>query len=101
MKPSVLATLAILALLSGCSGSGVNKEEYQRRLKQVELGMSKKDFWNLFPEAEQRGAKKYPKGSVEVLAVPWSYYSFTPTGEGQRDAWSGTQNGQQWYYCYE
>ena len=58
----------------------MNKEEYKRRLKQVELGMSKKDFWALFPEAEQRGAKKYPKGAVEVLAVNWSYYSFTPTG---------------------
>lgn len=100
MNTHLIIAVAFVSAVAGCSGSGVNKDDYQRRLKQVDLGMTKKDFWALFPEAEQRGAKQYPKGAVEVLAVNWSYYSFTPTGEGQRDTWSGTQNGQQWFYFY-
>lgn len=78
-KNSVILVLLAL-LLMGCVSTGLNRSDYHSRLEKIELGMTKSDFKQIFPESIPRGAKQYPKGSVEVLEVSHEYYSFFPTG---------------------
>lgn len=62
--------------------------------------MSKSDFKKVFPESIPRGAKKYKNGSVEVLEVSYSYYSFIPTGNSDRNGLTGMEGQPQWFYFY-
>lgn len=66
------------------------------------MGMSKSDFFRLFPAAEPRGAKMYPKGSVEVFEVRVSQYRFMPSNDAAyvRDAFSGIESKVTWFYFY-
>ena len=53
--------------------------------------MTKDEFKQIFPESIPRGAKQYPKGSVEVLEVSYEYYSFFPTGIPNRNELTGME----------
>jgi len=95
------AIVIMLALLMvGCASTGVNKKEYHNRLGNIELGMSKSDFKQIFPESIPRGAKQYSNGSVEVLEVSYGYYSFFPTGSQNRNELTGMEGQPQWFYFY-
>ena len=48
-------------------------------MRAVEIGMTKADFIHQFPEANARGAKAYPQGTVEVLEVMQGTYQFMPS----------------------
>ena len=87
---SVLVVLLAL-LLIGCASTGLNKSDYHNRLEKVKLGMTKDEFKQIFPESIPRGAKQYPKGSVEVLEVSYEYYSFFPTGIPNRNELTGME----------
>ncbi len=87
-------------LVTGCASTGLPRNEYFSRLGKVELGMSKSEFKQVFPESIPRGAKQYPKGTVEVLEVSYEYYSFAPTGNRNRNPWTGTEGQPQWFYFY-
>ena len=87
-------------LFVGCASTGLNKTDYYNRLGKIELGMSKSEFKQIFPESIPRGAKQYPKGTVEVLEVSYEYYSFFPTGNRNRHEWTGREGQPQWFYFY-
>ncbi len=92
--------IAIMFLMSGCATTGINKNDYHSRLGKVELGMTKEEFKGVFPETIPRGAKQYSKGSVEVLELSYEYYSFFPTGNKNRNEWTGMEGQPQWFYFY-
>ncbi|KAB2922282.1 MAG: hypothetical protein F9K22_11995 [Bacteroidetes bacterium] len=92
--------LVSMSLLLGCTSESKVSKEYSAKVKQVEIGMSKKEFYNLFSNAIPRGAKQYPNGIVEVLEVTDSYYSFTPTGNRNRNPLTGMEQNIQWFYFY-
>lgn len=64
-----VAALLGVATLTGCSSTSVGEGEYNQSAASVSVGMSKQEFLKLFPTAVPRGAKAYPKGTVEVLEV--------------------------------
>lgn len=98
---NVLAILVLMTfLLSGCASTGLNKNDYYNRLGKIELGMTKSKFKQIFPESIPRGARLYPKGSVEVLEVSYEYYSFFPTGNRNRNGLTGMEGQPQWFYFY-
>jgi len=99
----ILSLFGIISLnLVGCSSGGISKTDYNQRVKQINLGMTKGEFNTLFPEALQGGAKQYPKGVVEVLEVYVSYYSFSPTGNPNtyRNNYTGMEKQPFWFYFY-
>ncbi len=97
---NVIIFVMFTLLLVGCASTGLNKSDYYNRLGRIDLGMTKSDFKKLFPESIPRGAKQYPKGSVEVLEVSYEYYSFFPTGKRNRNEWTGMEGQPQWFYFY-
>ncbi len=84
MKFNRISLLFVLVafIVGGCASPGLPKKEYYNRLLKIELGLSKSEFKQIFPESIPRGAKKYPKGTVEVMEVSYEYYSFFPTNDG-------------------
>ena len=97
----VLGFLVLVGFfVSGCASPGLNKKDYYDRLERTELGMTKSEFKQIFPESIPRGAKQYSKGSVEVLEVAYAYYSFLPTGNRNRNKWTGMEGQSQWFYFY-
>lgn len=91
----------LLVLAAGCASPGMAREEYQTRMARVSLGMRKAEFLAVFPEAEDRGGKAYPDGHVEVFEVRWRYYSFFPTGNPNRNPWTGNEGKPVWFYFFE
>lgn len=93
MKFNRLPLLLVLVgfIVGGCASPGLPKREYHNRLSRIELGMSKSDFKQIFPKSVPRGAKKYHKGAVEVMEVSYEYYSFFPTGNRNRNEWTGME----------
>lgn len=98
----VVATLALFAL-SACAGSGMSRREYSQAAAQIELGMTKREFVALFPDAEPRGARQYPNGAVEVFEQVVSEYRFAPSGDPSfdRNRMTGTESRLTWFYFYE
>lgn len=102
MKTNLMAILCLMPLLmfSGCA-TGLSKKEYYRTLRNVELGMLKTDFIQLFPDSLPRGAKKYPNGTIEVMEIAYGEYSFFPSGKNaSRNEWTGVESQTQWFYFY-
>jgi hypothetical protein len=64
-----IASLALATPLLGCSSTSVSESEYNQGAASVAIGMSKADFLRLFPTSVPRGAKAYPRGTVEVFEV--------------------------------
>lgn len=85
---------------AGCANTGISQSDYNARMRQVSLGMEKPAFYGVFPDAEPRGAKAYPNGSVEVLEVYTEYYSFVPSGARRRNPLTGMEGAPQWFYFY-
>lgn len=96
---SVLITL-VAFIVWGCASPGLPKKEYYNKLGPIELGMSKSEFKQVFPDSIPRGAKRYPNGTVEVLEISYAYYSFFPTGNRNRNEWTGMEGQSQWFYFY-
>ena len=92
--------VSIAFFIVGCASTGLNKKDYYNRLGKIELGMTKSEFKQIFPESIPRGAKQYPKGTVEVLEVSYKYYSFVPTGNPNRNGLTGMEGQPQWFYFY-
>ena len=90
--------IIINLFIVGCASTGLDKDDYNNRLSQIELGMTKSEFRKIFPETITRGAKLYTNGSVEVLEILYSYYSFMPTGNHNRNELTGMEGQPQWFY---
>jgi hypothetical protein len=100
IKKTTIPCLLVPFLLIGCSSVGLDKGDYYGRLEGVELGMLKEDFKQMFPESIPQAAKLYSNGSVEVLEVSYEYYAFMPTGNRERNAWTGMEGQPQWFYFF-
>jgi hypothetical protein len=88
--------------LFGCNtlthGGASASADFNRKMRQVELGMSKVQLGSVFDEAAPRGAKKYPNGTVEVLEVKLRYYA---PFDQKADRLSGyVEEPPTWFYFY-
>jgi hypothetical protein len=99
MRRLVVALVA--TMVAACASVGVERISYNERIKSVSLGMGKEQLYQLFPEAVPRGAREYPSGVVEVLEVNVAYYSFVPTGNPNRNPWTGMEGQPQWFYFFQ
>jgi hypothetical protein len=99
---SLLAVLLLVAALAGCAGAGMSRRDFAQAAAQIELGMSKGEFVRLFPEAQPRGARRYPNGAVEVFELVVSEYRFAPSGDPSfdRNRMTGTESRLTWFYFY-
>lgn len=80
----------------GCGTT--QKAEFDMKMRQVEIGMPKKDVIGIFSDASPRGAKKYPNGTVEVLEVLHEYYA---PFASRADPWTGfVKDSPTWFYFY-
>jgi len=96
--------LLCLFSLSACSSTpGVDTKTYSKQAAKIKLGMTKEEFLAIFPSAEPRGAKMYPKGAVEVLEQKVSQYSFWGSSDPnfRRNEWTGVETRVTWFYFYE
>jgi hypothetical protein len=92
--------LSILPLFACTPAVSVPQAEYQSTVATIKLGISRQEFLKLFPKAEARGAKSFPKGSVEVLEVVVYRYHFGPTSEPEWNTVPGGQVKKVWFYFY-
>ena len=81
-----------LGLVSSCAVTefDLDREVYERQIKQVRLGMSFDEFQNLFPQRISRGAIKSDVGTIAAYKVAYAYYSFAATGVERRNTMTGT-----------
>ena len=101
MFRAILPFLLLMGL-AGCQSSGINAKQYNNSLAQVQLGMTKQEFVQLFPSATPRGAKAYPGGSVEVLEQIVADYRFAPSYDPSyaRNTMTGVESRTTWFYFY-
>lgn len=97
----VIAFLVSVLMIIGCTNVGMSKKQFNKKMQNIEVGMSKEAFLKILPKAEPRGAKAYSKGTVEVLAVAVSEYHFYPTGEGVRNPVTGNESRAKWFYFFQ
>lgn len=92
--------VASLGLFSGCAVNefDLEREVYERQIKQVRLGMSFDEFQNLFPQRISRGADKGDFGTLAAYEVAYAYYSFAATGVERRNTFTGTERVITWFF---
>jgi hypothetical protein len=89
-----------LGLVSSCAVTefDLDREVYERQIKQVRLGMSFDEFQNLFPQRISRGAIKSDVGTIAAYEVAYAYYSFAATGVERRNTMTGTERVVTWFF---
>ena len=92
--------IASLGLVSSCAVNefDLEREVYERQIKQVRLGMSFDEFQNLFPQRISRGANKGDFGTLAAYEVAYAYYSFAATGVQRRNTFTGTERVVTWFF---
>ena len=95
-----LFVIASLGLVSSCvvNEFDLEREVYERQIKQVDLGMSFDEFQSLFPQRISRGANKGDFGSLVAYEVAYAYYSFAATGVERRNTLTGTERVVTWFF---
>ena len=89
-----------LGLVSSCAVNefDLEREVYERQIKQVALGMSFDEFQSLFPQRISRGAIKGDFGTLVAYEVAYAYYSFAATGSEWRNDFTGTERVVTWFF---
>ena len=92
--------VASLGLISSCAVNefDLDREVYERQIKQVSLGMSFDEFQSLFPQRISRGANKGDFGTLVAYEVVYAYYSFAATGAERRNDFTGTERVVTWFF---
>ena len=92
--------IASLGFVSSCAVNefDLEREVYERQIKQVRLGMSFDEFQNLFPQRISRGANKGDFGTLAAYEVAYAYYSFAATGVQRRNTFTGTERVVTWFF---
>ncbi len=95
-----LFVIASLGLVSSCvvNEFDLEREVYERQIKQVDLGMSFDEFQSLFPQRISRGANKGDFGTLVAYEVAYAYYSFAATGAERRNDFTGTERVVTWFF---
>ncbi len=99
-KGLLVFVIASLGLASSCAVNefDLDREVYERRIKQVSLGMSFDEFQSLFPQRISRGANKGDFGTLVAYEVAYAYYSFAATGAERRNDFTGTERVVTWFF---
>ena len=89
-----------MGLTSSCAVNefDLDREVYERQIKQVTLGMSFDEFQGLFPQRISRGANKGDFGTLVAYEVAYAYYSFAATGAERRNDFTGTERVVTWFF---
>jgi hypothetical protein len=92
--------VASLGLASSCAVNefDLDREVYERQIKQVTLGMSFDEFQTLFPQRISRGGNKGDFGTLVAYEVAYAYYSFAATGAERRNVFTGTERVVTWFF---
>jgi hypothetical protein len=92
--------VASLGLISSCAVNefDLDREVYERQIKQVTLGMSFDEFQTLFPQRISRGGNKGDFGTLVAYEVAYAYYSFAATGAERRNVFTGTERVVTWFF---
>ena len=99
-KGLLVFVIASLGLASSCAVNefDLDREVYERQIKQVSLGMSFDEFQSLFPQRISRGANKGDFGTLVAYEVVYAYYSFAATGAERRNDFTGTERVVTWFF---
>ena len=89
---------SVLASSCAVNEFDLDREVYERQLKQVNLGMSFDEFQSLFPQRISRGANKGEFGTLIAYEVAYAYYSFAATGAERRNKFTGTERVVTWFF---
>ena len=92
--------VASLGLISSCAVNefDLDREVYERQIKQVTLGMSFDEFQSLFPQRISRGGNKGDFGTLVAYEVAYAYYSFAAAGAERRNVFTGTERVVTWFF---
>ena len=99
-KGLLVFVIASLGLASSCAVNkfDLDREVYERQIKQVSLGMSFDEFQSLFPQRISRGANKGDFGTLVAYEVAYAYYSFAATGAERRNDFTGAERVVTWFF---
>lgn len=99
-KCLLVLIIASSGFVSSCAVSDfdLEREVYERQIKQVRLGMSFDEFQDLFPQRISRGANKGDFGTLAAYEVAYAYYSFAATGVQRRNTFTGTERVVTWFF---
>lgn len=100
----VWVTVMVMVTINGCAHVGISKDEYREGIDQIKFGMSKAEFFEVFPEAVLKAAKPFPNnnppGIAELIEVDVEYNS---AGEYARVAyaWTRAKDARRvWFYFF-
>lgn len=96
----LILVVVSLGLVSSCAVNefDIDREVYERQIKQVRMGMTFDDFQSLFPQRISRGANKGDFGTLVAYEVAYAYYSFAATGAERRNTFTGTERVVTWFF---
>lgn len=99
-KCLLVLIIASSGFVSSCAVNDfdLEREVYERQIKQVRLGMSFDEFQDLFPQRISRGANKGDFGTLAAYEVAYAYYSFAATGVQRRNTFTGTERVVTWFF---
>ena len=99
-KGLLVFVVASLGLISSCAVNqfDLDREVYERQIKQVTPGMPFDEFQSLFPQRISRGAYKGDFGTLAAYEVAYTYYSFAATGVERRNDFTGTERVVTWFF---
>lgn len=99
-KYLAVAVISSLGLTTSCAVNefDLDREVYERQIKQVRLGMSFDEFQNFFPQTISRGAINNDVGTIAAYEVAYAYYSFAATGVERRNTITGTERVVTWFF---
>ena len=99
-KSLLVFIIASLGFVSSCAVNefDLDREIYERQIKQVRLGMSFDEFQILFPQRITRGANKGEFGTLVAYEVAYAYYAFAATGVERRNTLTGTERVVTWFF---
>ena len=92
MRKLIALCLAVTVCF-GCSSASI--ETRNKQLSKIQLGMSKQEVLAIMPDGVARGAKSYPKGTVEVLEYDAGDYA---PFNVRADPWTGMIAQKTWLY---
>ena len=99
-KGLLVFVIASLGLASSCAVNefDLDREVYERQIKQVTLVMSFDEFQSLFPQRISRGANKGDFGTLVAYEAAYAYYSFAATVAERRNDFTGTERVVTWFF---
>jgi hypothetical protein len=102
----ILGLAILVSFFAACGHVGIPKVEYREGIKAVRLGMTKTEFFTVFPDAVLKASREFPEtkttyaGVAELVELDIEYTDSLEHGSVAY-AWSRSKSARRvWFYFF-